>query len=1029
MEPKETVLSFSARLDEQERKALGWAVVGKGRKSGERGGGVWIVVKDEETELQEIEGEEQGEDLAEIAAAFVRPRGAQEWTAVIGVYVTPSQKKLKYRKATLLSVQRVWDRAREVAREQHLKVGEYLVMGDLNWRMTRKERRALEHGGGEENKTEGEWRPSIDREGEMEDISWEDPVKVGTFSKAEVSIVRGWLESGMTMINGRAPYDKGEATREGSVLDYVLTTTPERVWKLEHHTSRSDHKVTVLRTRDGKEVEQKRQDREKAASDEVRLKDVKWSAWEEEDINRYSDTLAEKLKQTGGIEDVDEREAYVALAVGESACEAEWARLGRVVRGTGDQGGIFEGVRAEKKALLRAIAKFDKQPSRESLDGVQEARKKWKKAWRDAEKKRRKGRTEWWREAKGKEGKAMWDSLQKAGMEGKQEQRAEQVLKPDGSLTIDAEEAAKWTAKWCREVALKDWAEEEGVTFDDDWQRKKIAWEEWRERVAEARWRKEDEEVAAGRSEGRSVMNEICNSDLMSSEMEEGMSKGKRGKAAGADLVPNEAFIVMNSHCQRRIQGQWLEIWRSEECPRRWTESEKRYLDKKAPSMDLDKKRGVSLLSCTGKKYGHSVAARLKLVMGNNVSRVQGTGRGRGCMMQAGGLAQLIGSRWTRGKRTIGVPIDLRKAFDVCDHRMCRAMLQQKGVRGRLLSNVMAKYAERWARVKVKAEGGGFVYSPWWRDRGKGVTQGGVDSMELFAGMVDGLEEALIEAGVTGVAGEEGGELCRLILFADDAILLAECDEDAQKALEVVERFYLRWGMVPNPKKCEVIVWAPGGTTQTPPKLKLIGRELSVKSEIVYLGMHMTKRPTWESHIKCRKKAARKWAWKTCNVARKKGRAPIEVEEVLRKGGERASESYGAELWASLKGKRYEQVWTAQAQTEKKMLGMSQWSPTCLAREESGTGDWAGEVWLRSAELMKNALQNESAGIASVILRERAEKWKKGPGQQEKNEFDWGGRILDEIEEFGGRSLAEKFVSHWPKTPVGSRSGQSWRRW
>ena len=123
------------------------------------------------------------------------------------------------------------------------------------------------------------------------------------------------------------------------------------------------------------------------------------------------------------------------------------------------------------------------------------------------------------------------------------------------------------------------------------------------------------------------------------------MSKGKRGKAAGADLIPNEAFIVMNCSCRRSIQEQWQEIWKSEECPRRWTESEKRYLDKKGPSMDLDKKRGVSLLSCTGKKYGHSVAARLKIVMDNNVSRVQGTGRGRGCMMQAGGLAQLIGSR------------------------------------------------------------------------------------------------------------------------------------------------------------------------------------------------------------------------------------------------------------------------------------------------------------------------------------------------------------------------------------------------
>ena len=88
VEPKETVLSFSARLDEEQKEALGWAVVGKGRKTGERGGGVWIVVKDEETEMQEIESEEQGDELAEVAAAFVRPRGAQEWTAVIGVGFT-----------------------------------------------------------------------------------------------------------------------------------------------------------------------------------------------------------------------------------------------------------------------------------------------------------------------------------------------------------------------------------------------------------------------------------------------------------------------------------------------------------------------------------------------------------------------------------------------------------------------------------------------------------------------------------------------------------------------------------------------------------------------------------------------------------------------------------------------------------------------------------------------------------------------------------------------------------------------------
>ena len=62
------------------------------------------------------------------------------------------------------------------------------------------------------------------------------------------------------------------------------------------------------------------------------------------------------------------------------------------------------------------------------------------------------------------------------------------------------------------------------------------------------------------------------------------------------------------------------------------------------------------------------------------------------------------------------------------------------------------------------------------------------------------------------------------------------------------------------------------------------------------------------------------------------------------------------------------------------MLGMSRWSPTCLTREEFAASDWMGELWLRGAELLKNALQNEECGVATVILRERAKRW-----QQDKN--------------------------------------------
>ena len=92
------------------------------------------------------------------------------------------------------------------------------------------------------------------------------------------------------------------------------------------------------------------------------------------------------------------------------------------------------------------------------------------------------------------------------------------------------------------------------------------------------------------------------------------------------------------------------------------------------------------------------------------------------------------------------------------------------------------------------------------------------------------------------------------------------------------------------------------------------------------------------------------------------------------------------------------------------MLGMSRWSPTCLAREETGASDWAGDIWMRAAELMKTALQNEDCGVATVILRERAERWKEEQSGVELNEYDWGGRILAEIEKMGGRSLAERFA-------------------
>ena len=123
------------------------------------------------------------------------------------------------------------------------------------------------------------------------------------------------------------------------------------------------------------------------------------------------------------------------------------------------------------------------------------------------------------------------------------------------------------------------------------------------------------------------------------------------------------------------------------------------------------------------------------------------------------------------------------------------------------------------------------------------MTQGGVDSMELFGVMVDALEEALIESGVRGVECEEGGRRWRLMMYADDVVLVAESQDDARMAVKAAEEFYLRWGLAPNPKKCEVIVWEEEGKMR--PRIEMMGKELDVRTEVIYLGVVMNNRGSY----------------------------------------------------------------------------------------------------------------------------------------------------------------------------------------
>ena len=83
-----------------------------------------------------------------------------------------------------------------------------------------------------------------------------------SYTKAELAVVRSWVERGMTVMNGRHGVDDGEATRVGSsAVDYVLTNQPRfvrRIEKVDVDAEESDHKLLVVRRKNGNVEDERR---------------------------------------------------------------------------------------------------------------------------------------------------------------------------------------------------------------------------------------------------------------------------------------------------------------------------------------------------------------------------------------------------------------------------------------------------------------------------------------------------------------------------------------------------------------------------------------------------------------------------------------------------------------------------------------------------------------------------------------------------------------------------------------------------
>ena len=209
------------------------------------------------------------------------------------------------------------------------------------------------------------------------------------------------------------------------------------------------------------------------------------------------------------------------------------------------------------------------------------------------------------------------------------------------------------------------------------------------------------------------------------------------------------------------------------------------------------------------------------------VEEQNGFRKNRNCLEHIFTLSSIVGSRLQEKKHTFCCFVDFSKAFDFVNRDLLIFALKQIGINGKFLNMFKAMYDETEAAVKISDK-----ITHWFLTK-TGVRQGQNDSPTAFSILINSLAKDLIQL-QKGI--QYGTAYVTVLLYADDIVILSDCEENMQIQLNKLSAWCKKWRMNINIDKTKIIQFRTKRSRQSNFMFYLGRDKLKLTDKYRYLG-------------------------------------------------------------------------------------------------------------------------------------------------------------------------------------------------